>query len=73
VPLGNALRLSVAPTLSLHAAPVRVELGAREAFRLPIVAAGLEVQLELGRINGSPVIPTARWVPSPPPIAASPK
>lgn len=46
VPLAGSVSLVFGPFLAVRGAPVRVELGAREAFRVPVVTGGAEIQLE---------------------------
>lgn len=48
LPLFDALRVAVGPTLTLHAAPLRVDYGATELFRVPVLTAGAEIQFEFG-------------------------
>ena len=45
-PLSSAWNAAFGPFLSGRAAPVKVELGSTEAFRIPVVTGGLEIQLE---------------------------
>jgi hypothetical protein len=46
VPLVDTLHLVLGPYLGVRAAPVRVELGSSEAFRIPAITAGAEILLE---------------------------
>jgi hypothetical protein len=46
VALVDALHLAFGPYLGVRAAPVLVELGSREAFRIPAITAGAEILLE---------------------------
>jgi hypothetical protein len=45
-PVAGSWRIAFGPYLTGRAAPVRVELGTIEAFRVPVVTGGAEVQLE---------------------------
>jgi hypothetical protein len=44
------VRLVLGPTLVLNPGPVRVELGAREVFRIPAVVLGWVIEAEFGPI-----------------------
>jgi hypothetical protein len=46
VPVAGAWRVAFGPYLTGRAAPVRVELGNSEAFRIPVITGGAEVVLE---------------------------
>ena len=47
--LGPPLAIVLGPTISVRAAPVRVEIGQREIFSIPVVAPGFSAELGLAR------------------------
>jgi len=46
--LASPLRLALGPTLSVRPAPIRVEVGDSEIFRIPVLAIGASAELLLG-------------------------